>query len=1616
MYIDLTKEKVSASIKVEDVSSGNSVSISDGGTPSVFTFGTNVAIALEDPTYSTGTIFCFNNNTPIESNFALVSASQKLGVYFSAYGVGKALYFNNNALTGQTLSFSISGNDVTVLFGGTEDNSVNVGSTISMTLANLRKYLNNIISNYGYICRVYDSTLVLSKFRTDQFTPAKNAQGSILISSPQVSGNLVTFYGQTFIFGTDVLVGATADICASNLSDAINERGTCRCCAVGEMVYLYSTRIGTLGNGSVTTNSATITCTAFSGGTNTECLITTLPNSCSEVLVSSANINSAERSMAGFSAALTSLSSSYSATPSMIEEKYGSVVTSTIAGTSYDCYFIGYGSNIECSDIVGGSTGNVDKEQTAINLSTAINAQFTEQTTVSSNVVSFEWDNVILSSDVDTDILTLTKWRDGTLDNAMSWQEFINYSGDADRGSVVSGYSRGYVTLEAIFVKGSLVGKASLQLEDIDSLSLTINTLSKISVGNGFSFWVTQCNQPVINVAGQFENSDTSGLDGRLLQVSQCYEASIKVNNSEYSMKGSASYFIKMISCTLNSTLSVTHSTHSVSDSVTGIPTFYQISGNVKATSKANVYACPSGTQCYMFEIGAYCTLTSTNDVGSGDLDVAVDNRYTGAPVLADEVIIDRSNASPWSLNLLCSESNPAFRIYNSSSDGYDIFGNQRGFSKKYGTINVPILGTDASSFSSDMYLEIGSHRHYFGTDNLSLYYSSKEELIEAICNVFNGYSGFKVFKGLSNTFNIVGEYQEVSSNSSVIGTTTFTFAEGGNINSVDAGSRQKHTVLNTSKYVSLSSSVDGDGTEEYPYTVTQMLSDIQSLYPVFGKVTYVLSGTNSTTCNIDFSTLQSEFGDYVFGFADIVFSSKKLNRLNVPTLNANIISGGEGYLNQVLDSVILSGSVVGDTTIDSTNEFRSINSVCKLTEFSGNKSELRIIQSTLVCPSSITSEGRNYFSGNVMEVNNAVVLNNSSSNAIRFRYNYCVTPGASIIAYNVDTEGTTFGNAQCLTDPTASPAVVANFKLLPNSPAISFIPSSDVLEDEYVTNYDIVFAMRSSTSEKVSLDAGAYEENTVLPDTITYYVNLTDDYVYETGKYNPISLQQAYDKILAMELINAPIKIVLYGYGSDLPSIELNTEFGESGSITFTGEPNATMDGFIDSIPFVFGSNNAKIVMSRVIVRHDGILVQLNDAQESSFVMTSDVLLNTAVSNAIKSIGWNVSAFGVTVIGSNGSHFIENTGDTDIVGCLVARNGSTDNANVLTGSIVGFYNAIDSGSMDSAIVYSGLIDQSVLTKEVLEVSDFAITNDTAKATVISTGITEAIYEYGIENGWDEDIKGNFRFYTTLADPGASDSQAVSHSGSFKDKPNGQYAQITEEGSSLITRMFTGGKCFFKICGYSIGKGGYDIINPVKSIPIVFDGKNAQWELVIGSNVFEVGDSIVIGTTELNYPNDFSYDSQVSGTTKNIADAINKSSGIVCATSDGATVTITNILPGVNGNSLSITLSDSFSEKAVLTKTVDGEDSTYEIDRALPSDGYRTFEAIEYLPMAIALFFRVERNEWSGSTGEVIVYAKITKSENEHELNSIIPFAVVRHGLVTKDLDTILVKRVVIQI
>ena len=66
--------------------------------------------------------------------------------------------------------------------------------------------------------------------------------------------------------------------------------------------------------------------------------------------------------------------------------------------------------------------------------------------------------------------------------------------------------------------------------------------------------------------------------------------------------------------------------------------------------------------------------------------------------------------------------------------------------------------------------------------------------------------------------------------------------------------------------------------------------------------------------------------------------------------------------------------------------------------------------------------------------------------------------------------------------------------------------------------------------------------------------------------------------------------------------------------------------------------------------------------------------------------------------------------------------------------------------------------------------------------------------------------------------------------------------------------------------------------------------------------------------------------------------------------------------------------------------------------------------------MAIALFFRVERNEWSGSTGEVIVYAKITKSENEHELNSIIPFAVVRHGLVTKDLDTILVKRVVIQI
>lgn len=182
--------------------------------------------------------------------------------------------------------------------------------------------------------------------------------------------------------------------------------------------------------------------------------------------------------------------------------------------------------------------------------------------------------------------------------------------------------------------------------------------------------------------------------------------------------------------------------------------------------------------------------------------------------------------------------------------------------------------------------------------------------------------------------------------------------------------------------------------------------------------------------------------------------------------------------------------------------------------------------------------------------------------------------------------------------------------------------------------------------------------------------------------------------------------------------------------------------------------------------------------------------------------------------------------------------------------------------------------------------------------------------------------------------------------------------------------------------------------------------------ITINNNDLTSSDGIKIGSKSFVCGEDFEKDSNIENTSINLALAINKNGGVAFAEANSSYITLTIATMGKLGNDIVSSLSESIS----VEQTITGIDSSYGIDIALPSDGYRKFQYVEYLPLAISLFLRVERDETQMATGEIIVYAEATKTDNKNELNHIIPFAVVRHGLVTKDKDTILVKRIIVQI
>jgi len=1607
MYIDLTNTSVTNKITLNGVASGETLTVMDNSkTEKTFTFKdskseeTDVEIGKTEEVKSSGSVISNNNICPKAKNF--ISIDDSSGVFFSTlkYGVFGGICMTSNIGSGDYFSLAIEDETYKFQFGkGSESDTtyINVGASLYESISYTADAINSTIQNWGMFAYTFRNKIVFT-----QNTILKNANyqanATITFNSKAISGDYITMLGTTFTFGSTsgkIPTGDNANDSAYYLAIAINNSNLASSVAVDNKVFIYNKADGSSGNSSIECPSSAIprfTATNFIEGNDSDLSIGISASSMKEIKIRNAVVDGVTgKSFACLSSAIACADSELTTINKFSSSSnYVSITNATYKTKA----MVAYGNNIIVTGIGNGSQSKSDDSITAENLKNVLSSIYSNSTIeVFDNNVNVSMDNYLkIQSSYSSISCTIDE---GTLSSPMSWEAMLVYY---EINSTLALIENGG-NLNLTIVKGSFIGKNPLNIENasFNGGSISISTLySPITYGNNTPISISnQCDRPKVYISGMFI-SNSSLSTGSLLLIQNSYDVDVELTNCENTIKGISTPMIRVEECSLNSNVYVNNSTFTINDSRRNASYSIKVTGNVFITSKYNVFEGISSSNDTAYFVGNNCSLKSSYDL-FGNINPSNNSNattYTSCKKINETVVIDRNRNYWYSLNL---KPNSKGLCVGNDSCPNDIFGNTRSLNTKYGVQRVVITSEVVGSyvFTSDSYISINGIKKNFGVE-LKSTYSTQIEMAYDICNVFSGNSDFKIvpINETDIAVDIYGTYGMFSTNisSTKLASKDFTYVTSG----VDAGSRQKTTSLDKTYYVDLSISdiENADGEKTNPFSLNQMASWIKSSYPCYGSMKFILQNSNSSSSTFDFS--KDINNEYARGYCTIQLVGKKLGKLKTSTLESDITLGGDGLLSFVFDSLIINGNIEGDDEENNANEIRFINSLVKGNINSYN-SMLRIIESSI----NGNIDANSYLTINGCALCNGSTTSTQENGCIKYRYNYIVGSNLKISknsSTTIDSEGSTFG-INCFSSE--SPLTLSDFELV-DSDAISLIPSTSYLEDPYTSNYDIVGNLRSSDSSKVSLDCGGYELKTVAPTSITILVNLSASTTDNGGIYTPCSISEAYEKIYAMETIDRQINIEVSGYGNNLPSLILNKEFTDNGYINFIAEPNSVMDNFVDGIGFDLSSENARVSFCSLIIRNNGTTFKTSGLN-SSLIFCSCVLLNNSDSAFIMGSDWKSKFYGVTYETSNG---ILSNLDSIIVGSL-----SYGGTNLLVPtSSYSSSNAYEGGSLPGGTSYTGLITNNI-TNEYLKYDNFKILNSSAYGLVTKANFGTYLEEAESFN-YLEDIRGFSRFNDSEnTDYGCYDSLAISDATSFSGKPNGQFAQITKEGSSFITRMFNG-NFGFKIVGYAIGKGGYSNKNPIDSVPIICDGICATYKITINNNDLTSSDGISIGSKSFICGEDFEKDSSVENTTINLALAINKNGGVAFAEANSNYIILTIATMGKLGNNIVSSLSESIS----VEQTITGVDSSYGIDIALPSDGYRKFQYVEYLPLAISLFLRVERDEAQMATGEIIVYAEATKTDNKNELNHTIPFAVVRHGLVTKDKDTIFVKRIIIQI
>lgn len=802
-----------------------------------------------------------------------------------------------------------------------------------------------------------------------------------------------------------------------------------------------------------------------------------------------------------------------------------------------------------------------------------------------------------------------------------------------------------------------------------------------------------------------------------------------------------------------------------------------------------------------------------------------------------------------------------------------------------------------------------------------------------------------------------------------------------------------------------------------------------------------------------------------------------RITKLSEEDESIALIVGCYGAANMIFDNIMLVGTEQILKCIEEMPSFKlSINNcVVKTTSdtdviIESNDSALTIVESTLINYSNdIVKYGSTFkFEANIYGKGNLVQQGDTTYNHPLINYNYQISETES-------TEGTNISGPQVLDAKSLSVLDINNVKLsdffineaLSNNKALNMIPNVYALLVENSNKmYDIGGRLRYSDTTKTSIDVGAVEseQGLVDPNVIVYNVSLENaEGMNADTEEHFISWEDLCNIFEDKDTINEIYKINVYGYGNikNPLHIKSTSAFYEQASIQIHGN-NCVFEGtsLVDS-----ECKYANIVIKGVIARCTEDVIKVSRGSTvtvlNSFIALNSPEVSHNMFNVTEECTLNLVTSSLVASGSN--RFIERNGyivNVWDIGCLAQGDGPSD-----FGVLEGATNTTENGKM----ICNNISDWDNESDAVLDVN--VLTDDTITGGLIkplinpdnSFGLFKAdmseedsnadrlfLIKNCIKYGWNKDINGRVRALSfnpvvgtdgnssvellrannQLTTPGCYDLNAKTSNDFYKDIPNREETIITEIGRTVITKMLSN-SIRFKIEGYAIASDGYVYDNPVLSDVVKEDVKRE-------SIIYRISDSAISApsTFKIKYNERVIAYSEFSGSTKqeirdNLVNVINKiapdanlynDAGFVAykvAASD--ILVVEKILPG-----------DSISEFKFYIDNTEVEDNEYIVkesiinpvydvnysnNQILPRFGFRTFEKIDYLPLAISMFYTIKREEWDGGYGSEVVFARITESTDfEYPADTVFPLCVCHHGLITKSNDNFVSGCIILQI